>query len=94
MPLGPTAVVATNRRVFAIRLRRTTHRPKMTLAAYARDAITIEWTRNAIGFGSQSGAPTFWDMVSVRGSFGTKEFWVDNQAQAETVARALKAVGT
>lgn len=94
MPLGPTAVVATNRRVFAIRLRRISSRPKATLATYARDGVTIEWIRNAITFRSQSGGPVVWDMLSIRGSFGMKEFWVGNQAHAEAVAKALNAVGT
>src|SRR5262249_11550234 len=94
LALGSRAIVATNRRLFAIQLQRITRRPKTILDVYARDSITIKWTPNAFTSGSEYWGRQFWDLLTVTGSFGTNEFWVDNQVMAGTFAKALKTVGT
>ncbi len=93
--VGPeVAVVLTNQRVFEIRLQGIAARPNTTRATYARDSVTAEWTRNAYEVGNLGYGGRKLGKLSITGSFGTKNLWVEGEREevcAEAIARALDA---
>lgn len=87
--------MVTTRRLFVLRVRTITGRPKEVLAIYLRDEVGATWKPNVgtwvPNWDYPGAAPVWYGKLSITDRWGTRDYWVRHwrQAHGAAVAKAF-----